>query len=135
MKSTLLSSSSPSLRNTSHMIQHPHWKLCSSNLKKTKTKKQPKAEVLEIIGCHFFSLSIRIISLFGRLITLISVLRVIKPFCLLPLACKMNISSGFVQIINEFSSHISAELINKNGNTYFTVVCWLLFYYCNHRKQ
>lgn len=40
--------------------------------------------------------------LFGRLITLISVLRVMRPLCLLPLPCKMNITSGFVQIMNEF---------------------------------
>lgn len=40
--------------------------------------------------------------LFGRLITFISVRRVMRPLCLLPLPCKINITSGFLQIMNEF---------------------------------
>lgn len=49
----------------------------------------------------------RIISQFGRLKALITVPCVM--FCLLPLACKINITSVFLQIINELSSHVSAK--------------------------
>lgn len=109
---------STSLRNTSHMAQHPH---------KLETL-QLRTEVLKSLP--FVSFMCSIIFKFDRLTALISVHLVTRPFCLVPPACKMNITSGFLEIMNEFSYHIFAELTNMNCST--TAVCWLLFYHCGY---
>lgn len=108
-----------------HTQQHPHWKLGSLNLDKNTQNKSFWKLYLVI---YFFEIQDHV-----------SVWQThnldFSPPCneaiMFVTPTMQNEYHFWVCTNNEWvSSPISAVLA-----TLFTIVCWLLFYWCNHRKQ